>query len=59
VATLRGGRLPGLPDLAQPVRDDLAFATGLADEPIAARAVLVHGLARGGGHVALVLTPAA
>ena len=59
VATLRGGRLPGLPDLAHPVRDDLAFATGPADEPIVARAVLVHGLARGGGHAALVLTPAA
>ncbi len=58
VATLGGGRLPGLPDLADPVRHDLAFATDPAGESIAARAVLVHGIARGGGHAALVLTPA-
>jgi 3-oxoacyl-(acyl-carrier-protein) synthase len=56
--TLAGGRLPGLPDLATPVRDDFAFARGPACE-IATRAVLVHGLARGGGHAALVLTRAA
>ena len=56
--TLAGGKLPGLPDLAAPVRDDFTFATGPASE-IAARAVLVHGLARGGGHAALVLTRAA
>jgi act minimal PKS ketosynthase (KS/KS alpha) len=56
--TIARGRLPGLPDLAAPLRDDFAFATGPARE-IAARTVLVHGLARGGGHAALVLTRAA
>src|SRR5262245_19663985 len=32
VTTLGRGRLPGLPDLAAPVRDDFAFATGPASE---------------------------
>jgi len=56
--TLGAGRLPGLPDLTTPVRDGVAFAIGRGAEPIRARGVLVHGLARGGGHAALVLTPA-
>ncbi|MBI3458108.1 MAG: hypothetical protein HY002_20225 [Candidatus Rokubacteria bacterium] len=59
VATLADRRLPGLPNLAAPVREDLPFAIGPACELPRARAVLVHGLARGGGHAALVLRPAA
>jgi len=54
--TLPSGRLPALPDLADPVRGDLRFATA-ADGSEPPRAVLVHGVARGGGHVALVCTP--
>jgi 3-oxoacyl-[acyl-carrier-protein] synthase II len=57
-ATVAAGRLPGLPDLAEPVRADLAFARGPAAPVGPVRAVLVHGLARGGGHAALVLTAA-
>jgi 3-oxoacyl-[acyl-carrier-protein] synthase II len=54
--TLRDGRLPGLPDLTNPVRGDLPFATApVPSEP--PRAVLVHGLARGGGHAALLFGP--
>src|SRR5262245_39881113 len=59
VTTLGEGRLPGLPDLAEPVREGFAFATGPARRVPRRRAVLVHGVARGGGHAALVLTPAA
>jgi len=58
VATLAGGRLPGLPDLAHPVREDLGFVTGPGCA-LAARTVLVHGLAAGGGHAAIVLGRAA
>ena len=51
------GAIPALPELSDPVRSDLRFVTDrLAGRPAAApRAVLVHGLARGGAHVALVL----
>lgn len=59
VATLGGGRLPPLPDLRAPVREGFAFATDGAAGSFAARTVLVHGLARGGGHVALFLERAA
>ncbi len=59
VTTIGEGRLPGLPDLAAPVRAGFAFATGPAGRVPAGRVVLVHGLARGGGHAALVLAAAA
>ena len=58
VATLAGGRLPGLPDLVEPMRPGFAFARGPATPVAAGEAVLVHGLACGGGHAALVLTAA-
>jgi 3-oxoacyl-[acyl-carrier-protein] synthase II len=51
--TLAGGVLPPLVGLAHPVRDGLSFAT--RPEPCRARIALVHGIAPGGGHVALVL----
>ncbi|HEV8676560.1 MAG TPA: beta-ketoacyl synthase N-terminal-like domain-containing protein [Methylomirabilota bacterium] len=54
-----GGPLPGLPDLERPVRPDWAFATGAPRSLPGAGAIMVHGLARGGGHAALVLTRAA
>jgi 3-oxoacyl-(acyl-carrier-protein) synthase len=52
-----GARVPALPDLREPIRSDLRFVTGeAAGRPDAApQAALVHGLARGGAHVALVL----
>jgi 3-oxoacyl-[acyl-carrier-protein] synthase II len=56
---LAGGPLPGLPDLATPVRSGWPFAVGPPRPLPDARAVMVHGLARGGGHAALVLTRAA
>ncbi len=56
--TLGHGRLPGLPDLEAPVSDGVEFATGAAVALGRARTVLVHGLARGGGHAALVLRAA-
>jgi 3-oxoacyl-[acyl-carrier-protein] synthase II len=59
VTTVAAGRLPGLPDLATPVREGFAFATGPAGPVPPGRPALVHGLARGGGHAALVLTAAA
>ena len=51
--TLAGGVLPPIVGLAHPVRDGLSFAT--RPEPCPARIALVHGIAPGGGHVALVL----
>jgi 3-oxoacyl-[acyl-carrier-protein] synthase II len=51
--TLAGGVLPPLRELEHPVRPGLGFARGA--EPCPARLALVHGLAPGGGHVALVL----
>jgi 3-oxoacyl-[acyl-carrier-protein] synthase II len=49
--------VPPLPDLAHPVRPDLRFVTRPAggSPEVAPRTALVHGLARGGSHVALVL----
>lgn len=54
-----GAPVPALPDLAEPIRRDLRFVTDPAASRAAGapRAALVHGLARGGGHVALVLRP--
>ena len=56
-ATLGGGHVPALPDLADPIRADLT----LAREPgsVETDLVLVHGLARGGAHAALVVRRAA
>ncbi|HEV8310366.1 MAG TPA: beta-ketoacyl synthase N-terminal-like domain-containing protein [Methylomirabilota bacterium] len=59
VATVAGGELPGLPDLAVPAREGFAFARGPVVPLPGARAVLLHALARGGGHAALVLGRAA
>jgi 3-oxoacyl-[acyl-carrier-protein] synthase II len=54
-----GSPVPALPDLAEPIRGDLRFVTNPAKSRSdgAPRTALVHGLARGGGHVALVLRP--
>jgi 3-oxoacyl-(acyl-carrier-protein) synthase len=49
-------RLPGLPSLREPVRDDCAFATA-PWSPAGAGAGVVHGVARGGTQVALVVEP--
>jgi 3-oxoacyl-(acyl-carrier-protein) synthase len=50
-----GSAIPALPDLSEPVRSDLRFVTdSTEDQGGAPRAALVHGLARGGAHVALV-----
>jgi 3-oxoacyl-[acyl-carrier-protein] synthase II len=52
-----GATVAALPDLAEPIRRELRFVTRRsgqgADAPV--RTALVHGLARGGTHVALVL----
>jgi 3-oxoacyl-[acyl-carrier-protein] synthase II len=53
--TLAGGQVPGMGDLAEPVRAGLPFVAGRARAVAPARVALVHGLARGGGHAALVL----
>jgi 3-oxoacyl-(acyl-carrier-protein) synthase len=55
-----GSAVPALPDLSDPVRADLRFVTDPARAWAdgAPSAVLVHGLARGGAHVALVLRTA-
>jgi 3-oxoacyl-(acyl-carrier-protein) synthase len=58
-STLGAGEVPGLPDLATPAREGFAFARGPRVPVLDPRAVLVHAIARGGGHVALVLTHAA
>jgi 3-oxoacyl-(acyl-carrier-protein) synthase len=54
-----GSRVPALPDLAEPVRSDLRFVTRATgrrpDDSPRVRTALVHGLARGGSHVALVV----
>jgi 3-oxoacyl-[acyl-carrier-protein] synthase II len=54
-----GSPVPALPDLAEPIRRDLRFVTNATKSQSegAPRTALVHGLARGGGHVALVLRP--
>jgi 3-oxoacyl-(acyl-carrier-protein) synthase len=54
-----GTAIPALPDLSAPIRPEFRFVTepsGRGDEA-PREAVLVHGLARGGTHVALVLRP--
>jgi 3-oxoacyl-[acyl-carrier-protein] synthase II len=52
-----GSALPGLPDLAEPIRSDLRFVRAAAAirSEAAPRTALVHGLARGGSHVALIV----
>jgi 3-oxoacyl-[acyl-carrier-protein] synthase II len=49
-----GSALPVLPELSQPIRSDLRFVTA-PGERVLPNAMLVHGLARGGAHVTLVL----
>jgi 3-oxoacyl-[acyl-carrier-protein] synthase II len=55
-----GSAVPALPDLSEPIRPDLRFVTRPAESRSGAapRTALVHGLARGGTHVALVLRAA-
>ena len=52
-----GSAVPALPDLSEPIRPDLRFVTRPTESGAGAapRTALVHGLARGGTHVALVL----
>jgi 3-oxoacyl-[acyl-carrier-protein] synthase II len=54
--TASHGLMPRLAYLHQPVRTDVRFATSGTLPPTSA-VVLVHGLARGGTQVALVLSP--
>ena len=49
-------RLPGLPSLREPVREDCLFATA-PGSPAGAGAGVVHAVARGGTEVALVVSP--
>ena len=56
-ATLGRGHVPALPDLVDPIRADLALAR--EPGPVETDLVLVHGLARGGAHAALVVRRAA
>ena len=51
--SVAGSPVPALPALAEPIRPDLRFVRG----PVEVRSgtALVHALARGGAHVALVL----
>src|SRR5262249_51630939 len=50
---MAGAPVPALPALSQPIRPDLRFVSSPVEER--PEAALVHGLARGGAHVALVL----
>ena len=51
-----GSALPLLPELSEPIRSDLRFVTAPSEgERVLPKAAMVHGLARGGAHVALVL----
>jgi 3-oxoacyl-(acyl-carrier-protein) synthase len=53
-----GSGIAALPDLSEPIRTDLRFVTRPAERAApdgAPGTALVHGLARGGNHVALVL----
>ena len=53
-----GSGVSGLDDLSEPIRHDLRFVVRHESRPEGASApALVHGLARGGTHVALVLRP--
>ncbi len=55
-----GADVPALPDLADPIRPDLRLVTGTyaGRSPDPPATALVHGLARGGSHVALVFRAA-
>jgi 3-oxoacyl-[acyl-carrier-protein] synthase II len=57
--TLGAGRLPRLPELETPVRPGFDFVARDSSPDVETRAALVHGLARGGSHVALILGRAA
>ncbi len=48
-----GSGVSALPDLSEPIRHDLRFVESRSEG--APETALVHGLARGGSHVALVL----
>src|SRR5262249_8186684 len=48
-----GSPVPALPALSEPIRPDLRFVTAAIESR--PRTALVHGVARGGAHVALVL----
>jgi 3-oxoacyl-(acyl-carrier-protein) synthase len=51
-----GSRVSGLPDLSEPIRHDLRFVVGSESRSEGTPGTaLVHGLARGGAHIALVL----
>jgi hypothetical protein len=53
-----GSGMTALPDLSEPIRTDLRFVTHPAESAApddVPGTALVHGLARGGAHVALVL----
>jgi hypothetical protein len=51
-----GSPLPRLPELSEPIRPDLRFVTAPSEGGrVRPKAAMVHGLARGGAHVALVL----
>jgi 3-oxoacyl-[acyl-carrier-protein] synthase II len=54
--TARSRRLPPLSALSDPVRPEFAFATGNECAAVEAHG-LVHGVARGGAEVALVISP--
>jgi 3-oxoacyl-[acyl-carrier-protein] synthase II len=51
-----GAHVPALPALSEPIRRDLSFVTrsGEGGSDCPPKTALVHGLARGGAHVALV-----
>ena len=51
-----GSAMSALPDLSEPIRPDLRFVTRSIDSGSegAPETTLVHGLARGGTHVAIV-----
>lgn len=53
--TAQTRRLPGLLGLREPVRDDCVFAT-IPGTPVSADTGVVHGVARGGTEVALVIS---
>jgi 3-oxoacyl-(acyl-carrier-protein) synthase len=55
---IAGSGVAALPDLAEPIREDLRFAKAGTPTERPPETALVHGLARGGTHVALVLRAA-
>ena len=53
---MAGSGVSALPDLSEPIRHDLRFVVRPESRSEGApETALVHGLARGGAHVALVL----